>query len=76
VGARMGNTVEPQFMNEPGGAQRFQQLSAEAQAQYIAVSVSQQLANLARDHAVPIIFAPPLSIGGKINGASGCRLQI
>ena len=70
----MGNTVESQFMNEPGGAQRFQQLSPEAQARYI--EVSQQLANLARDHAVPIIFAPPLSIGGKINGASGCVLRL
>jgi hypothetical protein len=25
---------------------------------------------------VPIIFAPPLSIGGKINGACGCVLQL
>jgi hypothetical protein len=69
-----GNTVESQFMDEPGGAERFQQLSAEAQTRHIAVS--QQLANLARDHAVPIIFTPPLSIGGKINGASGCVLRL
>jgi Trypsin-like peptidase domain len=61
-------------MNELGGAQRFAQLSAEDQARYIAIS--QQLAGLARDHAVPIIFAPPLSIGGKINGACGCVLQL
>lgn len=61
-------------MNEPSGAQRFQQLSAEDQARYIAIS--QQLAGLARDHAVPIIFAPPLRIGGKINGACGCVLQL
>jgi hypothetical protein len=72
--ARMAKTVESQFVDELGGAERFQRLSAEAQAQYIAVS--QQLANLARDRAVPIIFAPPPSIGGKMNGASGCVLRL
>jgi hypothetical protein len=30
----------------------------------------------ARDYAVPIIFAPPRSVGGKINGASGCVVQL
>jgi hypothetical protein len=61
-------------MNERGGAQRFQELPAEARARYIAIS--QQMARFARDHAVPIFFAPPLSIGGKINGACGCVLQL
>jgi hypothetical protein len=74
TGASMGKTVESRFMNEPGGAQRFERLSAEEQGRYIAVS--RQLTNLARDHAVPIIFAPPLSIGGKLNGASGCVLRV
>ena len=60
-------------MNEPGGAQLFQELPAEAQVRYIAIS--QQMAGVVRDHAVPIIFAPPLSIGGKINGASGCVVR-
>lgn len=66
--------IEWQSMNELGGAQLFQQLSAESKNRYIAIS--QQMVRLARDHAVPIIFAPPLSIGGKINGASGCVLQL
>jgi hypothetical protein len=61
-------------MNEPGGAQRFERLSAEEQTRYIAVS--QQLTNFARDHAVPIILAPPLSIRGKLNGASGSVLRL
>jgi hypothetical protein len=34
------------------------------------------MARLARDHAVPIVFAPPLSVGGKINGATGCVLRL
>ena len=34
------------------------------------------MVRLARDYAVPIIFAPPPSVGGKINGASGCVLQL
>jgi hypothetical protein len=61
-------------MNEGGGAQLFQELPSEARARYIAIS--QQMARFARDHAVPIFFAPPLSIGGKINGACGCVLQL
>jgi hypothetical protein len=61
-------------MNELGGAQLFQQLSDEELARYIAIS--RQMAGLAKDHAVPIIFAPPLSIGGKINGACGCVLRL
>jgi hypothetical protein len=61
-------------MNEIGGAQQFQQLSAEERARYLAIN--RQMVGFARDHAVPIIFAPPLSIGGKINGASGCVIQL
>src|SRR5690348_9413936 len=61
-------------MNKLGGAQLFQQLSAEAQAQFMAIS--QKMVRLARDYAMPIVFAPPLSIGGKIDGASGCVLQL
>ena len=60
-------------MNGLGGAQRFQQLPADAQARHI--GISQHLTRLARDHAVPIVFAPPPSIGGKINSAS-CVLQL
>jgi hypothetical protein len=60
-------------MNETGGANVFRELSAATQTQIIAIG--QQMARLARDHAIPIIFAPPVSAGGKINGASGCVLQ-
>ena len=56
-------------MTPLGGAEQFRQLSAEDQARYIAIN--RQMTAIARDHAVPIIFAPPLSIGGKINGATG-----
>jgi len=56
------------------GSVQFRQLSAEDQARYLAVN--RQMAGFARDHSVPIIFAPPLSIGGKINGASGCVVRI
>jgi hypothetical protein len=61
-------------MTEPGGAERFDRLLAEDQARYIALT--QQLTDFARDHAVPIIFAPPLSIGGKLNGATGFVLRL
>lgn len=61
-------------MSELSGAQQFQQLSLVDQARYIAIN--QQMARFARDHAVPIIFAPPRSRGGKINGASGSVLQL
>ncbi len=61
-------------MNNPSGAEQFRQLSTEDQARYMAMS--RQMAAFARDHAVPIIFAPPLSIGGKINGASGCVVRL
>lgn len=61
-------------MNNPSGAEQFRQLSAENQARYIAIN--RQMVGIARDHAVPIIYAPPLSIGGKINGASGCVVRL
>lgn len=61
-------------MSKLGGAEQFQQLSADEQARYLAIN--RQMVRLARDHAVPIIFAPPLSIGGTINGASGCVIQL
>jgi hypothetical protein len=61
-------------MNPLGGAEQFRQLSAEDQARYIAIN--RQMTGFARDHAVPIIFAPPLSIGGKINGATGSVVRL
>src|SRR5713101_7918274 len=61
-------------MNELSGAERFEQLSDENKARYLAIS--RRMARLARDYAVPIIFAPPPSVGGKINGASGCLVRL
>jgi len=61
-------------MNEVAGADKFRLLSPEQQARYLAIN--RQMVRLARDHAVPIIFAPPLSVGGKINGASACVIRL
>jgi hypothetical protein len=61
-------------MNDLSGAEHFQRLSAEEQARYLAIN--RRMVEFARDHAVPIIFAPPVSVGGKINGASGCVIQL
>src|ERR1700689_141286 len=61
-------------MGEPSGAQRFEQLSEENKSRYLAIN--QQMVRLARDYAAPIIFAPPPSVGGKINGASGCVVRL
>lgn len=61
-------------MSAVGGAERFKRLSSAEQTRYIATN--RQMTALARDHAVPIIFAPPRSRGGKINGASGCVLRL
>lgn len=61
-------------MTELSGAQRFEQLSEENKSRYLAIN--RQMVRLARDYAVPIIFAPPPSVGSKINGASGCVVQL
>lgn len=61
-------------MSAPGGFQLFRELPAAVQERLIAVG--RQMTAFARDHAVPIFFAPPRSVGGKINGASGCLLRL
>src|ERR1035438_1814049 len=61
-------------MNNLGGAQLFERLSDEEKARYI--TINQQMVRFARDHAVPVILAPPLSIGGTVNGATGCVVQL
>jgi hypothetical protein len=61
-------------MTELVGPELFQTLSADLQAQHLAVG--QRLTRLAQDHAIPIVFAPPLSVGGKINSASGFALRL
>ncbi len=62
------------MVDDLGAAHRFSQLPAQEQVHYRAVA--QQMVRLAQHCAVPIIFAPPLRIGGKLNGATGCVLQL
>jgi hypothetical protein len=59
---------------EMTGAERFQRLSAEDRALY--TERCQRMVQFAREHAVPIIFAPPLSQGGEVNGATGCLVRL
>src|ERR1700722_16360409 len=70
VGEARGGDCE----SEPGGAERFQRLPAEAQARY--VEHASGMTTFARDHAVPIMIAPPVRIGGKINGGTGFILNL
>lgn len=56
------------------GAERFQRLSAEDRALY--TGRCQRMVEFARAHAVPIIFAPPLSQRGEVNGATGCLVRL
>jgi Trypsin-like peptidase domain len=65
---------ESQNPELPGGAERFRQLTADGQARYI--EHARAMTTFARDHAVPIIFAPPVSMGGKVNGATGFVLRL
>lgn len=62
------------FTNGVGDAEQFQKLSAADKVAYL--RVSQHMVRFAHDHAVPIIFAPSLSIGGPVNGATGCILKM
>jgi Trypsin-like peptidase domain len=59
---------------ELGGAEQFRRLTADGQARYIAHA--QRMTTFARDHAIPIIFAPPVSAGGTVNGGTGFVLKI
>ena len=61
-------------MDDATGAQAFASLTDDEKARYLAVN--RQLVGFARDHAVPVIFAPPLSVGGEVNGATGCILRL
>jgi hypothetical protein len=66
--------VEDSNNMSAGGSQLFGELPGEAQTRLIAAG--RQMTALARDHAVPVIFAPPRSVGGNINGASGGLLRL
>lgn len=59
---------------KPRGAQLLKQLPAQARSQLLAAG--REMARLSRDFAVPIIFAPPVGVAGKINGATGFGLRL
>jgi len=61
-------------MMKPRGIQLLQQLPVQAQTQLL--TAGREMARLARDYAVPIIFAPPVGVKGKINGATGFGLRL
>jgi len=61
-------------MANSGDGRRFNELPAGEQSRYR--TVAQQMVGLARDLAVPIIFAPPPKTGGEINGATGTVLEL
>jgi hypothetical protein len=61
-------------MTEPGGAQRFQSLGPAKRNEY--TKAARAMVRLAESYSIPIIFAPPLSVGGKVNGATGCILDV
>ena len=56
------------------GPTLLKELAVEKRNQFL--TAAQQMARLARDYAVPIIFAPPLGVRGKINGATGFGLRL
>jgi hypothetical protein len=57
-----------------GSAHAFGQLSSDERARYCLAA--RQMVGLAQGSAIPIVFAPPLSVGGQVNAASGCVLQL
>jgi hypothetical protein len=59
---------------ELGGAEQFRRLTAKGQSHYIAHA--QRTTAIARDHAIPVIFAPPVSAGGTLNGGTGFVLRV
>lgn len=56
------------------GPPEFKALSEQEQETYR--KVSQSIVQLAQRYAIPLCFAPPLSVGGKLNGATGCILRL
>jgi hypothetical protein len=61
-------------MNKPQGSSEFRALPESDQEKYRAVS--RTLVQLAQRYAIPLCLAPPLSIGGKVNGATGCIVRL
>jgi hypothetical protein len=60
--------------NRSRGARLLRKLPPPNREQLL--TVGRQMARLARDYAVPIIFAPPLSVKGKISGATGFGVRL
>jgi hypothetical protein len=63
-----------QGVTELQGSPAFQALSEQEQETYR--KVSQRIVQLVQRYAIPLCFAPPLSIGGKVNGGTGCILRL
>jgi hypothetical protein len=61
-------------MTNLGGAEQFQQLGPSERKRY--KQAAREMIRLAEGYAIPIIFAPPLSVGGTINGATGCIIDL
>ena len=56
------------------GSSEFKALSEQEQETYR--RVSRRVVHLVQRYAIPLCFAPPPSIGGKVNGATGCILRL
>jgi hypothetical protein len=56
------------------GAEKFARLSPAGKSRY--QESGREMVGLSEGCAVPIIYAPPVSVGGKINGATGCVLEL
>jgi len=61
-------------MDDQSGISRFGRLAISEQERFR--TAGRHMAGFARQHAIPIFFGPPPSIGGKINGGSGSLLQL
>jgi hypothetical protein len=61
-------------MNGLQGTSEFKALSEQEQETYRRVSRS--VVQLVQRYAIPLCFAPPLSIGGTVNGGTGCILRL
>jgi hypothetical protein len=61
-------------MSDLSGAELFERLSDDEKARYI--TINKQMVDFARDHAVPIMLAPPPGVGNEVKGATGCVLRM
>jgi hypothetical protein len=61
-------------VNNLQGSPEFSALSEQEQDRYRKVALS--VVGLAQRYAIPVALAPPPSIGGKVNTATGCILQL